>query len=342
MAIVAVPQDSLSHGATSTAFIGHDLNNSNRYCAGILRATTDDVVNRVAVIMESLTGTSPVYRVSIQGVGAGGVPDGVIRGFLGNAKSDTATFSTGLNLVTLDETWTPTVGELYAVVIEHESGTINASNFRRFRVGYEPMASYGFPYAIFGDGTDTLVPSLPAMSAVTTGGIYSQQSAVMTSITANSWNNSGTPRYRGATLQPTQTIEVVGVDFLIAVTAGANFKTYLMFENDPTPVLEQQWTAGVDCIADGDVHRVQWRFDPVSVFTRTNLRFLVEPTTSTAITLFPWLVSTSVFANLALRGAGGASGINTNTLGSYSPSILSTPPVRAVLSGFEVPGVFFG
>lgn len=342
MAIVATPQDSLGHGARTASFIGHDLSNANRFVAGILRATTDDTINRVAVMMESLTGTSPTYRVSIQGVGAGGAPDGVIKGATNNAKSDTATFTTGINLITLDETWTPTPGELFAVVVEHQSGTINGSNFRRFRVGYEPMMTYGHPYGIFGDGTDTIVPSLPTMAAVTTTGLFTPQSACMTSVNTNSWNNSGSPLYRGGTFLPTQSIELAGFDFLIAVDAGAHFRTMVLFENETTPELTQDWVAGVDVVADTVVRRVQWRFDPISVFTRTNVRFIVQPTTSTAITAFPWLVTTSVFAATALRGAGAVTGITAGTLGTYSTSILSTPAVRAVLAGFEVPGVFFG
>jgi len=100
------------------------------------------------------TGTPPTYKISLQGVGTTGNPDGTIKGG-GSPVSATftppadATWDATWQWITLDYPYTPARGEMLSVVIAYESGTIDASNFSTFLVRVTTLtARIGCPYAI--------------------------------------------------------------------------------------------------------------------------------------------------------------------------------------------------
>lgn len=107
------------------------------------------------------TGTPPTYKISLQGLDASGHPDGTVKG---GGSPASATFTppadTTINNLfrwqTLDNPYAVTASEKLAWVIEHSSGTIDASNFSSFA----PYASQGamiympgFPNAGFYNGS---------------------------------------------------------------------------------------------------------------------------------------------------------------------------------------------
>lgn len=101
----------------------------------------------VYVYKNSITGTSPTYQVSIQGVDANGMPDGV--------SVETKTFTptiTGWEEIVLTTPVSLALKEQYAIVVEYSSGTINGSNFCNFGVR-QSSSSVDMPHALQNTGS---------------------------------------------------------------------------------------------------------------------------------------------------------------------------------------------
>jgi len=88
-------------------------------------------ITRLGVRQGAVTGTSPQYRISLQGVDSSANPDGTIKGG-GSPASTTFTPVGGTDNTfqwfTLDNTYVTTRGESLAVVVDYSSGTIDGSN----------------------------------------------------------------------------------------------------------------------------------------------------------------------------------------------------------------------
>jgi hypothetical protein len=125
----------------------------------IFQAETADQITAVGFRHASLTGTPPTYKVSIQGVAAANrFPDGTIKGG-GTPASATFTPTAGggygsgtWHWISLDNAYTPSRGELLAIVIEYNSGTINGSNFSAFSYGAGATSGRHMPYAVTDSG----------------------------------------------------------------------------------------------------------------------------------------------------------------------------------------------
>lgn len=85
-------------------------------------------ITRLGYRLASVTGTSPVLQISLQGVTAGGIPDGTIKSS-GNASATfTPAGSATWNWVNLTASYTANRGDWLAIVIAYSSGTLNGSN----------------------------------------------------------------------------------------------------------------------------------------------------------------------------------------------------------------------
>jgi hypothetical protein len=127
---------------------GLALNASNTQLEFIFQAFEAATIARLWYRHISITGASPVYQISLQGVDGSGFPDGTIKAS-GNAKA-TFTPTAGNNntgqWINLTSSYTCTRGELLAIVISYSSGTINTSNFVTFTESIN--SSEVFPYYI--------------------------------------------------------------------------------------------------------------------------------------------------------------------------------------------------
>jgi hypothetical protein len=131
------------------------LNNSAHKIAFVFSARKTMTVNALGTRLGVITGTTPTYRISIQGLNASGEPDGVV-----SSGSD-ATFSpSALGWTNGTFNWVSvsgasiTRGTLYAIVIEHSSGTIDASNNASFTLNASTThpANFGLPYHLINTG----------------------------------------------------------------------------------------------------------------------------------------------------------------------------------------------
>lgn len=115
------------------------LNDSDNSIAVVFQAPVDAsvTITRIGVRLTSITGTTPNYKASIQGVATNGDPDGTIKG---GGSPNSAVFSpSGLgwsaaswHWVTLDNSYVTTPGEFLSAVIVYDSGTVNGSNLASF------------------------------------------------------------------------------------------------------------------------------------------------------------------------------------------------------------------
>lgn len=118
--------------ASASAF---NVDASDEGIANLIQASAAETISAVTVIYGTGAGTPPNYKVSLQGVGTTGLPDGTIKGGASPASKVFAGATSGSAKITLDNTYTCARGEDLMVVIEYESGTVNASNYSRFVYG---------------------------------------------------------------------------------------------------------------------------------------------------------------------------------------------------------------
>jgi hypothetical protein len=128
------------HGinVNNATFNNLSLSSSTSALEVIFQALTTDPITHVGFRLASITGTTPSYVASIQGVNSAGTaigfPDGTIKGGGSPASHVFSPSSLGLassafHWIALDNSYTPSVGEFLAAVIGYSSGTVNGSNF---------------------------------------------------------------------------------------------------------------------------------------------------------------------------------------------------------------------
>lgn len=169
----------------STGSIGSfTLDQSTDAQEWIFQAPAAITITRLGYRLTTVTGTSPVFKISLQGVDASGNPDGTIKGG-GTPASATFTPAGSNNWfwVNLDNAYTCTRGEYLAIVIAQNSGTIDGSNNVSFGNQFGTGQVYGFPYgiqnnagvrtrvtlpALYGFGSSTVAYGAPAKNFATT------------------------------------------------------------------------------------------------------------------------------------------------------------------------------
>lgn len=178
-------------GGTTASLVHFTLNEATDSITFVWSQPESATITRVGVRQQTITGTAPTYRLSLQGVAGDGNEDGVIKGS-GNCFVDytpIAANNTTFFWLNLNQSYTASAGEMLALVIQHQSGTINASNNAQFSVtsAVGEGGAYGIPYVIqndnstrsrntstpvFGIGSSTRAYGLPA-HAVSGGSTFS-------------------------------------------------------------------------------------------------------------------------------------------------------------------------
>jgi hypothetical protein len=111
------------------------LDGSGEKLAFRFTAQSSKSVNKVHIYINSITGTSPTYRVGLQG-DSSGEPSGTWLGATNQAYQDMTPSASGWITLTLNETASLTSGTVYHIVVQYQSGTINGSNYSSFRILY--------------------------------------------------------------------------------------------------------------------------------------------------------------------------------------------------------------
>ncbi len=113
------------------------IDSSGDKLAVAFQADVADTITHLGFRYGVRTGTPAVHKISLQGVGTTGLPDGTVKGG-GSPASKTFTppadtsWNSTWQWVQLDNSYTTTRGEMLAWVIEYSSGTVDGSNNSTF------------------------------------------------------------------------------------------------------------------------------------------------------------------------------------------------------------------
>lgn len=124
--------------ALASAATNFTLDGASDKAAWLFQMEKAALISEVGVVVSSVTGTSPTYKIGLQGVDTAGDPDGTYLNDGGGEASATSAAWSGtlaMNNVTLTNDYSATRGQLMALVMEYSSGTIDASNNVAVRLG---------------------------------------------------------------------------------------------------------------------------------------------------------------------------------------------------------------
>lgn len=236
-------------------------------------------ITKCAVRWGALTGTSPTYRLSLQGVSAG-VADGTIKS--GSGSNDvfvTAQPAAGVAGTTVEYTfggggYDPTPGEMLALVVDYSAGTIDASN--NWSIGYKPVdtVAWGLPCPVLvAAGTPTRYAKL-SIFGVFDGAWYGgtlRQS--LTYSTVGSSPASGGLKFT-VPAAVAATVACSGLCFYAsALTAGKTFRFTLYDSSDS--VLRQKDFVTAD-FYNAQMNNIFW--EPVALTCGSTYRVAVTST----------------------------------------------------------------
>lgn len=292
MAVVGAP-------ATSTL----DTNTDFEGCIAV--ATRAIVVRKVGLWVQTLTGTSPTYRIGLESQadgGSSGVPSGTYLAS-GNGKHDQQ-LAAGYNEITLDADVTLAAGDAFAVTVRYQSGTIDASNFALVNNGIVSDSHTNNPGVFVNTGAFTYRQGLCCKTLIDTGGGILEDFGAASETTNQTWNSGSTPLLRGTALTiPTGIdLEVVGIKATIRPGAATNFRFVLWRGTDGASTAT---TATVDTDVAMD-QAITWPFQlgitPTWMLAGETWRFLVEPTNVNSFSTFLRLDFTSAAQRIAAVG----------------------------------------
>jgi hypothetical protein len=233
--------------ASSPGFTTFTLDASTDAMEFIFQAPESIVITKLGFRYGARTGTPPTFKISLQGVDGSGNPDGTIKG---GGSPASATFTPPASTawdgtwqwVTLANSYTCARGELLALVIKFDSGTIDGSNNSSFtelvNAGSEAQ---GFPYAIQNNaGARTKRPLLPVYGYASSTTAYGNPCE--TAIAKAVFGSTDNPDEVGMTFNlPAgwgDTYKVVGVRFLISPNAGSTLDVTI-YDTDGSTVLQR-------------------------------------------------------------------------------------------------------
>lgn len=238
----------------------------------LVSSETSDPITHVGVRWNSVGATPGSYTISIQGVtGAPLDPDGTVKGATNNALKSFTPSGTGLKWYALDETFTPTIGELFFIVLKPDALPTNASSINP---RMDAVASVLPRYTTYENGTTrTRYNSCMCFGYKTASRVYGRPLSAITSVVADS---ATTP-------------DEVGVYFTIPTNVCSTYKILAMQGWMRTTAANASFVfklyEGSTLIATGTVDGDY--SDAVSIYRMTDLTF-TETTmpTMTAGTLY--------------------------------------------------------
>ncbi len=235
----------------------------------IFQAADAITITRLGYRLTTLTGASPTFKISLQGVDASGNPDGTIKGGGSPAsKNFTVSGSNSWNWLTLDNSYTCARGEFLAIVISYVSGTIDGSNNVSFGQTISNSVAWATPYTIGNNaGVRTRASGAMIYGYGTTTRAYGRPLQVVRSTIYSSDTASTDEFALRFIFDPNfwSTYSVLGMRF--SGTSGAAGKTIKMILYDGTTVLQDMtWDTDV-CFAAATTRGHELFFDEATLST---------------------------------------------------------------------------
>jgi len=209
----------LPYAAGNVGLTSQTLDATTDQAEFIWQAPEAITITRIGIRVGTITGTTPTFKGSVQGVDGSGNSDGTIKGGGSPASKTFNPTSLGWSnntwhWITLDNSYACTRGEFLSVVVAYDSGTINGSNSLQVTLGWASGHNHATPYAISNEaGSRTKQTVCAVFGLGSAGTAYGRP---MLSITQQTFSSSTTPdEYAlGFTLPSTwgSTFQVGGVE----------------------------------------------------------------------------------------------------------------------------------
>lgn len=120
---------------TGTSGIGNMTSTSSNVRTSLrFTAQSNQTVTKIRVYLETEAGTSPTYRYGLR-ANSSGNPSSNWLGATQHGYGDLTATTTGWQTITLGESVSLTAGTVYHIVVQHQSGTVNGSNYIALRRG---------------------------------------------------------------------------------------------------------------------------------------------------------------------------------------------------------------
>lgn len=329
-------------GGTASAVTNFALNQNTDQLEFVMQCPEDMTITRIGIRQGTITGASPVYIASIQGVDNTGIPDGTIKGG-GTPASATFTPTSGNNntfiWVTLANSYAAVRGELISAVIAYSSGTIDGSNFVSFAVTSAVNGTPGRPYGIQNDnGTRTRVSTTALFGVGTASTVYGYPCNVAT---GTSHSSASSPDEYALRLNiPTticSTYKIRGAVWY-GTTAATGAYDVKLYDTDGTTVLQQ---VSVDTDQDqssAGSRRREIYFDETTLSTLnagSNYRLSILPTTG-SLTMNRLSVLNSDEFDAFPYGTWATSSTRTDA-GAWTDSSLARNAINPIIADITLP-----
>lgn len=133
-----------------------NLSSSGAGYAVIHPSLYSDPITHIGIAVNSVVGSPPLYKVTLQGITSSGTPDGVDVGggspTATNFQPSGSNWNNRVKWIELTNPYTPYRGELLCAAVEYSSGSVDGSNYisitRSFDSQFNGVASPILPYAL--------------------------------------------------------------------------------------------------------------------------------------------------------------------------------------------------
>ncbi len=285
----------LGVGSSTPAIGNFTLNGTTDVLTFVFQAPEAATITGILLRQGTLTGTAPVLRVSLQGVDGTGIEDGSIKASAAAYVDYTPTSGNNntIQRLALGASYTCTRGEVLAIVVAYQSGTIDGSNNCSFGTTHSLSHIPGIPYCIQNDaGTRT------RQAASTNIGYYSASKtylATAETVSGLSFSAASNPDERGLKFAlPADwgaTYQILGARWLGTLPSGGSYDLVL-YDSDGTTVLQSETMDTDHDQGTGSLRMRQVLFDEATLSTLTygtQYRLVLKPT-SGSLTVYEWTV----------------------------------------------------
>lgn len=327
----------LQRGLLSTPGISTDraerLDASDEYIAFTFIADRDGTIDRVKICVRAVVGSSPTYRVGIEGPATSSnyvIGDGTYLAS-GNAYAD-STLSAGFQEFTLGAGVTVSRGDECTVTVRHQSGTIDGSNYAQVVVYGGTANTWSTPLVVWYTGTLLGAGGRTPACSVRYGA--GQWQSLMGAIdqTNISWTSASSPLYRGNAMPLASSIEIDAVAIMGRMTTNQVHNVHLYRGSESSPVLTQSIVAAY--AFRGGISGHYLPIAPTVLTGGHTWRVIIEPTTANG-----WSNCLSMdFDSADEREAvcGGMYYTTASTPGTWTDATNRVAPIVVVPSGIEV------
>lgn len=295
MAMFPIKESAFMMGNAGKIFGNFALDSSTDELWAPFRIETTNDITHLGYNVFSITGSPPVYQISMEGLNSSGNPDGTPK-----CSATWTPTASNWEWRAVGTPYTPTYGEMVAIRVKYSSGTINASNLATFRSSWQSSSGigWGWPYVVtVNSGTPTRASNPCPLAYKTASNVYGFPISTNSDRTFNS--SSGTNKYATRFNFPAglgDTYTVVGALFDGVTFVSGNTVDIKMYAgggaSDTTSTTVRSFDTDCWQVSAGSGRAGIIPFDQVYTCNYgSTYRLSVEPSTTGNVSIDYWDVS---------------------------------------------------